>query len=58
MTALITIEPHGQGTKYTAVALHSDDASRKQHEDMGFHDGWGTVLTQLVAYTKIMEPAN
>lgn len=53
MTALITLEPHGStGTKYTAIALHSDEAARKQHEEMGFHDGWGTVLTQLVEYAK------
>ena len=54
MTALITLEPHGSGTKYTAIVLHSDEAARKQHEEMGFHDGWGTALTQLVAYTKTM----
>ena len=54
MTAVLTLEPHGEGTKYTAVALHSDEAGRKQHEDMGFHEGWGAVLTQLVAYTKTM----
>jgi uncharacterized protein YndB with AHSA1/START domain len=48
MTALITIEPRGNGTRYTAVVLHSDEAGRKQHEDMGFHDGWCTALNQLV----------
>jgi uncharacterized protein YndB with AHSA1/START domain len=53
MTALITLEPHGaNGTKYTAVALHSDEAARKQHEAMGFQEGWGTALTQLVEYAK------
>lgn len=52
MTALITLEAQGNGTKYTAIALHNDEAARKQHEEMGFHDGWGTVLTQLVAYVK------
>ena len=27
MTAIITIEPHGTGTKYTAVVIHGDEAA-------------------------------
>ena len=42
--AIVTLETHGKGTKYTAVAMHRDDAGRKKHEEMGFFDGWGTVL--------------
>jgi len=49
-TAVILIEPHGSGTKYTAIVMHEDEQSRKRHEDMGFHDGWGTALDQLVAH--------
>lgn len=52
MTGIIEIEAHSGGTRYTATALHADIASREQHEAMGFHDGWGTVLTQLVEYVK------
>jgi uncharacterized protein YndB with AHSA1/START domain len=52
MTAIITLETHGSGTKYTAIALHGDEEGRKKHEEMGFHDGWGTCLDQLVAYIK------
>ena len=52
MTAIITLEAHGSGTKYTAIALHGDEAGRKKHEEMGFHEGWGTCLDQLVAYIK------
>jgi uncharacterized protein YndB with AHSA1/START domain len=52
MTAIITFEPHGNGTKYTATALHSNEADTKKHEAMGFYDGWGTVLDQLVALVK------
>ncbi len=51
-TAIITIEPHGAGTKYSALVLHSDAASRKRHADMGFHAGWGAALDQLVALMK------
>lgn len=51
-TAMILLEPAGQGTKYTAIAIHDEERSRKTHEEMGFHGGWGTVLEQLVAYMK------
>lgn len=51
-TAALTLEPVGTGTKYTATVIHSEEAGRKQHEEMGFHDGWGTALDQLVAYMK------
>lgn len=51
MTAVITLEPVGAGsTKYTARVFHPDEATRKKHEEMGFHDGWSTALEQLVAY--------
>lgn len=52
MTAIITFEAHGNGTKYTATALHSNEADSKKHEAMGFYDGWGAALDQLVALVK------
>ncbi len=55
-TAIITLEPTAKGTKYTAVAKHKDQAGQKQHDDMGFHmgfhEGWGLCLDQLVAVAK------
>jgi uncharacterized protein YndB with AHSA1/START domain len=53
-TAIVTMETHGRGTKYTAIAIHRDEATRKKHEEMGFHDGWGKALDQLVALAKKM----
>ncbi len=53
-TAMILLEPHGSGTKYTAIALHPTEAGRKQHEEMGFHDGWGAALDQLVEFVKTL----
>lgn len=41
-------------TQYTAVALHWNEAAKKQHEEMGFYDGWGIATDQLVAYAKSM----
>ncbi len=51
-TAVISLEPHGSGTRYTALVMHRDEAGRKQHEEMGFHEGWGTALDQLVAHMR------
>ena len=53
-TAVILLEPHGEGTKYTAIAIHKDQAGRKRHEEMGFHQGWSKCLDQLVAVAKKM----
>lgn len=51
MTAILTMEDAGPGkTRYTAVARHWTVDDRVAHEKMGFYDGWGTVLDQLVAY--------
>lgn len=51
-TAIVTIEPDGSGTRYTAVAMHGSAETRKTHEDMGFADGWGAALDQLVEVAK------
>ena len=51
-TAIIALEALGSRTRYTATALHRNEAGRKQHEGMGFHDGWGKALDQLVAHAK------
>jgi uncharacterized protein YndB with AHSA1/START domain len=51
-TAIISIEPDGSGTKYTATGIHADASSRKSHEDMGFAEGWGMALDQLVEVAK------
>lgn len=51
-TAVLTLEPSGKGTRYVAIAIHGNDDTRKKHEEMGFHSGWGTVLEQLVDYIK------
>ncbi|MEZ5410271.1 MAG: SRPBCC family protein [Acidimicrobiales bacterium] len=49
-TARIEIEPAADGgTHYRAVAMHADESGCKQHADMGFAEGWGAALDQLVA---------
>ncbi|MDH4147867.1 MAG: SRPBCC family protein [Acidimicrobiia bacterium] len=37
------------GTHYRAIAIHADEAGANRHAEMGFHDGWGAALDQLVA---------
>lgn len=54
MTAMVLLEPEGAGTRYTAIAMHADSASRQRHEEMGFHQGWATALEQLVAIARQM----
>ncbi|CAN7590888.1 SRPBCC family protein [Phenylobacterium sp. LjRoot219] len=51
-TAVVEMARHGSGARYRAIAIHGDAATRQKHEEMGFHDGWGTVLTQMVDYIK------
>ena len=48
-TAVLTLQPEGQGTRYRALLIHRDAQGRKLHADMGFHQGWGAALDQLVA---------
>lgn len=53
MTAILLLEDAAEGgTSYTAIARHRSAESRKAHADMGFFDGWGTVVTQLETYAK------
>jgi uncharacterized protein YndB with AHSA1/START domain len=52
MTAMLLLAPEGSGTRYTAIAMHVDESTRKRHQDMGFEAGWGTVLDQLVEMLK------
>lgn len=47
MTAIITLRDHPMGTEYVAHVMHKSQADRAMHEEMGFHDGWGTVTAQL-----------
>ena len=53
MTAIVTFEDTSDGkTRYTATALHRNEADRDIHEKMGFHEGWGTCADQLAEVAK------
>lgn len=47
MTAILTFAAQDGGTLYSARVLHRSPKDSRKHEEMGFHDGWGTVLGQL-----------
>src|SRR3546814_7255560 len=47
MTAIITLKEHPTGTDYAAHVMHKNNADRNMHEELGFYDGWGTVIDQL-----------
>ncbi|MFV0317756.1 MAG: SRPBCC family protein [Microthrixaceae bacterium] len=50
-TAILELTDNGSGgCIYRAIAVHQDPAGAKAHADMGFHDGWGTVVDQLVEH--------
>ena len=50
-TAVVELAAHGKGTRYSATVIHGNEADRNTHANMGFHDGWGKALDQLIAYT-------
>lgn len=47
ITAIITMADHPDGTAYSALVLHKDAEDSRKHEEMGFHEGWGTCIDQL-----------
>ncbi len=52
ITLHVIFEKQGPQTKYTAYALHKNAEDKKKHQDMGFENGWGLALDQLIALTK------
>ncbi|HEV7228350.1 SRPBCC family protein [Brevundimonas sp.] len=55
MVARIDLEPTADGrTRYKATASHWTEEAMKQHEQMGFHDGWGQVADQLNQIVKTL----
>jgi len=54
-TALLELRPDGSGgCQYRAIAMHQDPEGRTQHESMGFHEGWGTVVDQMVEHIQAL----
>ena len=51
-TAIISLAPHENGTKYQAMVIHGNATDCQRHAAMGFQEGWGKALDQLVAYVQ------
>lgn len=47
-TAILEFVPVDGGTLYRAIARHSTPADATQHAELGFEEGWGAALQQLV----------
>jgi uncharacterized protein YndB with AHSA1/START domain len=53
MTAILLLgDAPGGGTAYRAIARHRSAETAEVHKNMGFYDGWGTVVTQLEDYAR------
>ena len=48
-TAIIDLADGPQGTLYTATVKHADVKGCQTHAAMGFEQGWGIALDQMVA---------
>lgn len=49
MAGIWETAPEGDGTRYTATALHWTEAACKDHDEMGFTQGWRAAADQLAA---------
>jgi uncharacterized protein YndB with AHSA1/START domain len=50
-TAILELRPDGPNAcHYRALALHQNADDRNQHDQMGFVDGWGMVVDQMVEH--------
>ena len=47
MIGIWEIQPEGSGTRYTAKARHWTEEACRQHEEMGFEEGWQACADQL-----------
>ena len=47
LTIILTFDPEGGKTRYTACVRHWSAEDRDAHEKMGFHQGWGQCADQL-----------
>jgi uncharacterized protein YndB with AHSA1/START domain len=50
LTAIITMDPEGGGTRYTSRVLDKHVEDVRKPEEMGFYNGWRTVIDKLDAF--------
>ncbi|MGE0159020.1 MAG: SRPBCC family protein [Gemmatimonadales bacterium] len=54
VTAIITMETVGAGTRYVFTALHRDEADLEKNKASGWQEGTEIALDQLAAYVRAM----
>ncbi|MCB1390331.1 MAG: SRPBCC domain-containing protein [Rhodobacteraceae bacterium] len=55
LTATITFTPEGAGTRYAAHVVHRNAEDSRRHAEMGFQEGWGTVIAQLAQHLQTFD---
>jgi hypothetical protein len=55
ITAIMTMESVGTGTRYVFTALHRDEADLKTNKTSGFYQGTEIAIDQFVAHVASMK---
>src|SRR5687768_16454397 len=55
ITAIVTMETVGTGTRYVFTALHRDEADFEKNKASGWQQGTEIALDQFVAHVKSMK---
>ena len=53
-TSAVIGAPSARVTSTRPGSMHGTVEAAKRHDEMGFHEGWGIALDQLVAVAKEM----
>jgi hypothetical protein len=55
ITAIMTMETVGTGTRYLFTALHRDEADLEKNKESGFYQGTEIAIDQFVAHVMAMK---
>ena len=55
ITAIMTMESVGTGTRYVFTALHRDEADLEKNKASGFYEGTGIAVDQFVEHVMAMK---
>ena len=56
MVGLFELTPERGGTRYRAASRHWDEAAHREHEQLGFMEGWAKVADQLAELAEATRP--
>lgn len=56
ITAIVTMQPEGTGTRYVFTALHRSEADLETNKSSGFYQGTEIAIDQLVAHILTLRP--